>query len=165
MRSSDCIQTERNEPGQGRVLINLCSKHSQLRTMIGRQIHSSHLPGSVSATYKISLWSTPLLNWRTTRRVTRGKHNGVRHSNEILAAIAATLAAELADIALKRIGLTTDNAKLPHALIKAATAALAAILTERMLAGSSDRSIAVSPTSMPQRVFATKPTATLADAS
>ena len=86
-------------------------------------------------------------------------------STRILAAIAATLAAELADIALKHIGLTTDNAKLPHALIKAATAALAAILTERMLAGSGARSVAVSPTSMPQREFATNPVATLADAS
>jgi hypothetical protein len=55
---------------------------------------------------------------------------------KVIAAIAATLVAELAAKALDWIGLTEEVAKLPREIIKAVAAAIAALLTEDILGGS-----------------------------
>jgi predicted butyrate kinase (DUF1464 family) len=55
---------------------------------------------------------------------------------KIIAAIAATLAAEVTDKLLDWVGLSEEIAKLPREIIKAVAAAVAALLAEGILNGS-----------------------------
>jgi len=57
----------------------------------------------------------------------------------VTAAVAATAIAELADKIFDAMGLTEDEARLYRELIKAAAAAVAALLVERMVAGPGRR--------------------------
>jgi len=62
---------------------------------------------------------------------------------KIIAAIAATLVAELADKILDWVGLTEEVAKLPREIIKAVAAAVAALLTEEILNGAGIEDIGI----------------------
>jgi hypothetical protein len=57
-------------------------------------------------------------------------------ATKIIAAIAATLVAELTDKALDWAGIPEEDTKLPRAVIKAVAAAAAAFLTEDILSSS-----------------------------
>ena len=61
---------------------------------------------------------------------------GSNIATKVIAAIAATLAAELADRVLDWLGLTEAVAKLPREIIKTVAAAMAALLTEEILSDS-----------------------------
>jgi hypothetical protein len=64
-------------------------------------------------------------------------------TTKIIAAIAATIIAELTDKALNSIGLSEEEARLTRDIIKAVAAAIAALLVESVLSGPSNARINV----------------------
>jgi hypothetical protein len=57
---------------------------------------------------------------------------------KVIAAVASTLAIELADQILDRIGLSEDSARIPRELIKTIAATITAILVEAIITKSFD---------------------------
>jgi len=61
-----------------------------------------------------------------------------RIATKLVAAIAVTLAVELTEQVLDRLGVSKETAKLPREIIKALAAAISGILTESALGDSAD---------------------------